>query len=222
MSRWRTSTPISLLLAGIASVALVLTTDEPTWKAVWIGLASTCLAAGLVDGSGLLEARRRERAVLRVVGHRVGFMHQRYLWIVRATFDLSWNDAAHVPTMLRALTTANTVDLRTAMPQLTPPTTRLAYAVGSLGELNDALAVAVSLASGTGQARRLEAVDRAMRSNTFDTWLRTAATSPQIAVVSGGQLANAAADVLDAIQEQFRYFAKQGGDSWIFGQLGAT
>lgn len=155
-----------------------------------------------------------------VVGHRVGFVHQRCLWIVRAAFALSWNDAADVPGMLRALTDANVVDLRTGMPQLAPPTTRLAYAVRCLGELNDALAVALSLASSTGDAHRLEALDRAVRSNTFDTWLRTAAANPQIAVVSGGVLADTAADVLDAIQEQFRYFAKRAGDGWNFGQLG--
>jgi hypothetical protein len=203
VSRWRIAVPVGLLLAGIVSAALVLTTDDPTWKAVWIGLTSTCLTAGLVDGSGLLEARRREHAVLRVVGHRVGFVHQRYLWIVRAAFDLHWNDGADVPNMLRALTTANIVDLRTGMPQLTPPTTRLAYAVGSLGELHDALAVAVSLASGTGEAHRLEAVDRALRLNTFDTWLRAAAASPQMAVVTGGHLANAAADVLTQSRSSF-------------------
>jgi hypothetical protein len=47
-------------------------------------------------------------------------------------------------------------------------------------------------------------------------------TSPQIVVLTGDQLANAAADVLDATQEQFRYFAKQAGDSLSFGQLGTT
>jgi hypothetical protein len=104
VSSWwqRTAVPIGLLLAGAASAFLVFTTGDPTWKAVWIGLASTCLTAGLVDGSALLDARGRKRAVLRVVGHRIGFVHQRYLWIVRAAFDLSWNDAANVPDALRA------------------------------------------------------------------------------------------------------------------------
>jgi hypothetical protein len=32
-------------------------------------------------------------------------------------------------------------------------------------------------------------------------------------------LANGAADALDAVQIQFRFFADHGGESWRYGQL---
>jgi hypothetical protein len=32
-------------------------------------------------------------------------------------------------------------------------------------------------------------------------------------------LANGAADALDAVQTQFRFFADHGGESWRFGKL---
>ncbi|HTT50281.1 MAG TPA: hypothetical protein VMH35_02615 [Streptosporangiaceae bacterium] len=56
------SVPILLLLAGMAAVVSAVAVGSVTWKAVWIGVASSCITGGLVDGSALLEVRRRDRA----------------------------------------------------------------------------------------------------------------------------------------------------------------
>lgn len=62
----RGSVPILLLLAGVAAVVSAIAVGSVTWKSVWIGVASSCITGGLVDGSALLEARRRDKAVLRI------------------------------------------------------------------------------------------------------------------------------------------------------------
>ena len=213
----RVAIPCSLLLAGAAAIGLVFVPRDATWKAIWIGLASTCLAAGLVDGSALLEARRREKSILRLVGDRVGLVHQRFLWIIRAAFDIVENNAADLPGRLREFQSP-AISLQSGMPQVMPPTTRLAYAMHSLAELEEALAVATDLAVLTNEAHRLVTLGSLLRSNHLVIWLRYAAAIP--AVSAGGlEMARAAADALETIQTQFRFFSKRGGSSWRYGKL---
>jgi hypothetical protein len=165
----RRSVPILLLLAGVAAVALAIAVGSVTWKAVWIGVASSCITGGLVDGSALLEARRRDKAVLRIAGMRVGYLHQRLLWIIGAVFDVS-GEASDIGTALRDLHRTS-IDLTAMMPAVVPARTRLARATESLAQLEDALAVAVSLGTQTTEAGRFEQLDGALRSNHFYVWL---------------------------------------------------
>jgi hypothetical protein len=212
----RGSVPILLLLAGAAAVVLAIAVGSVTWKAVWIGVASSCITGGLVDGSALLEARRRDRAVLRIAGVRVGYLHQRLLWIIGAVFDVS-GEPSDVDNALRDLHRAN-IDLTAMMPGLVPVRTRLTRAMESLAQLEDALAVAVSLGTQTTEAGRFEQLNGALRSNPFYEWLKSASVTPRI-LDEDSALANGAADALVAVQTQFRFFADHGGESWRYGQL---
>jgi hypothetical protein len=212
----RGSVPILLLLAGAAAVVLAIAVGSVTWKAVWIGVASSCITGGLVDGSALLEARRRDRAVLRIAGVRVGYLHQRLLWIIGAVFDVS-GEPSDVDNALRDLHRAN-IDLTAMMPGLVPVRTRLTRAMESLAQLEDALAVAVSLGTQTTEAGRFEQLNGALRSNPFYEWLKSASVTPRI-LDEDSALANGAADALVAVQTQFRFFADHGGESWRFGKL---
>jgi hypothetical protein len=212
----RRSVPIFLLLAGVAAVVSALAVGSVTWKAVWIGVASSCLTGGLVDGSALLEVRRRDRAVLRIAGTRVGYLHQRLLWIIGAVFDVS-GEPSDVGSALRDLHRAS-IDLTSMMPALVPARTRLARAMESLAQLEEALAVAVSLGAETTEAGRFEQLDAALRSNHFYAWLKVAPVTPSV-VDECSALASAAADALDAVHTQFRFFARLGGESWRYGQL---
>ncbi|HEY1854069.1 MAG TPA: hypothetical protein VGG40_05720, partial [Solirubrobacterales bacterium] len=78
--------PVALLAIGVAAIAATLLAHDVTWRAIWIGLASTTVTAGLVDASALLEFRRRDRAVLRVAGDRVGAAQAMFTLIVDAMF----------------------------------------------------------------------------------------------------------------------------------------
>jgi hypothetical protein len=211
----RSSVPILLLLAGVAAVVAAIAVDSVTWKAVWIGVASSCLTGGLVDGSALLEARRRDQAVLRIAGMRIGYLHQRLLWIIGAVFDVS-GEPADVGSALRDRRAS--IDLTATMPGVAPARTRLARATESLAQLEEALAVAVSLGTQTAEARRFEQLDAALRSNHFYGWLKSASLTPRI-LDEDSALANGAADALDAVQTQFRFFADHGGQTWRYGQL---
>jgi hypothetical protein len=212
----RSSVPILLLLAGVAAVVAAIAAGSVTWKAVWIGVASSCLTGGLVDGSALLEARRRDRAVLRIAGMRVGYLHQRLLWIIGAVFGVT-GGPSDVGGALRGLHRAS-IDLTAVMPAVAPARTRLVRAMESLAQLEEALAVAVSLGTQTTEAGRFEQLDAALRSNHFYGWLKSAPVTPKI-LDEDSALANGAADALDAVQTQFRFFADHGGQSWRYGQL---
>jgi hypothetical protein len=212
----RRSVPVFLLLAGVAAVVSAIVVGSVTWKAVWIGVASSCLTGGLVDGSALLEARRRDRAVLRIAGMRVGYLHQRLLWIIGAVFDVS-GEASDVGSALRDRHRAN-IDLTAMMPAVVPARTRLARAMESLAQLEEALAVAVSLGTQTAEAGRFEQLDAALRANHFYAWLKSASLTPRV-LDEDSALAKGAADALDTVQTQFRFFAVRGGRSWRYGQL---
>ena len=54
--RLRHAVPILLATTGVISVYLVSVANGTTWKAVWIGVASTMFASGLVDASVQIEA----------------------------------------------------------------------------------------------------------------------------------------------------------------------
>jgi hypothetical protein len=212
----RRSVPVFLLLAGLAAVVAAIAVGSVTWKAVWIGVASSCLTGGLVDGSALLEVQRRDRAVLRIAGVRVGYLHQRLLWIISAVFDVS-GEPSDVGSALRDLQRAS-IDLTAMMPAVVPARTRLVRALESLAQFEEALAVAVSLGTQTTEAERFEQLDGALRSNHFYVWLKSASVTPRI-LDQDAALANGAADALDAVQTQFRFFADHGGESWWYGQL---
>ena len=212
----RRSVPILLLLAGVAAVVAAIAAGSVTWKAVWIGVASSCLTGGLVDGSALLEARRRDRAVLLITGMRVGYLHQRLLWIIGAVFDVS-GEPSDVGSALRDLHRAS-IDLTAMMPAVVPARTRLARAMESLAQLEEALAVGVSLGTQTSEAGRFEQLDGALRLNPFYVWLKSASMTRRV-VDEDSALANGAADALDAVQTQFRFFADRGGQGWQYGQL---
>jgi hypothetical protein len=104
------------------------------------------------------------------------------------------------------------------MPAAVPARTRLVRATESLAQLEEALAVAVSLGTQTTEAGMFEQLDAALRSNHFYGWLKSASLTPRI-LDEGSALANGAADALDAVQTQFRFFADHGGQSWQYGQL---
>jgi hypothetical protein len=175
----RTSVPIFVLLAGVAAVISAIAAGSVTWKAVWIGVASSCLTGGLVDGSAVLEARRRDRAILRVAGMRVGYFHQRLLWIIDAVFCVS----------------------------------------GEPSDVGDALRDLLGMQ--TTEAGRFEQLDTALRQNRFYAWLKSGAPAPEF-LDEYPSLASGAADVLDAVQTQFRFFAGLSGRSWRYGQLAST
>lgn len=147
---------------------------------------------------------------------RVGYLHQRLLWIIGAVFDIS-GEPSDVGSALRDLHRAS-IDLTAMMPAVVPARTRLARATESLAQMEEALAAAVSLGAETTEAGRFEQLDAALRSNLFYAWLKGVPVMPSI-VDEDSVLANGAADALDAVQTQFRFFAGLGGESWRYGQL---
>ena len=84
--------------------------------------------------------------------------------------------------------------------------------------MEESLAVAVSLGTQTSEAERFEQLDGVLRSNHFYGWLKSASVTPRI-LDEDSALANGAADALDAVQTQFRFFADRGGQGWWYGQL---
>jgi len=211
--RIRVLVPIGLFGVGLASAVFAVVGKDVTWKAIWIGLTSTTVAAALVDGSALWETRKREEVLLRVVGQRVGRIHQRMLSIVGAVFEIA-AEARDVPDRLRAWQD-RPIDL-TEDANIIPPRSKQAWLAQCIDEIDEALDVVLALGAQTSQAARMERLDDALRSREFMVYARTAI--PRIRE-GGDLLAAQAANVLDEVQAEFRYFSDRGGPRWKFGQL---
>jgi hypothetical protein len=214
-TRVRATTPVLLLTAGLAAIALIFVADDPTWKAVWVGVASTAIAAGLVDGSALLESRRREGAILDIAGDRVGRIHQRLLWILNAVFEAGAGEAAELGRQLRESTQSTYDPARTA--DIMPPRTTAVWVAQCVADIDEALDVALALGAQTSQVARFVRLDALVRGGPFMTWLRNASSLP---VRSGAEnLAQQAADLLDSVQEEFQFFSDRDARGWKFGKL---
>jgi hypothetical protein len=50
----REATPLVLLAVGVAAILAAFLARDVTWRAIWIGVASTTVSAALVDGSAIL------------------------------------------------------------------------------------------------------------------------------------------------------------------------
>jgi hypothetical protein len=187
------------------------------WKAVWIGVASTAFASALVDASAQFELFRREGAILRVAGDRVRRVHQRLLWIIDLVFDVSMGNVDGLSHELRHLEQAS-VDLAVPAPRVAPPHTKQQLAALWVAELYEALDGALILGVQTAEAARVERLDMAVRSSSFIYWVRDVVpTCPRL--VGGVDVsAGYAADLLDAVQAELRFFAGQGGRRWKYGK----
>jgi hypothetical protein len=104
------------------------------------------------------------------------------------------------------------------VPNLAPARTKAAWVAQCVAEIDAELETALGLAALTSEVERLERLDRALRSGGFSVFLRnTAVMSPVVQPAS--VIAGQAADVLEVVQEQVRYFSKQGGTGWRWGRL---
>ena len=160
--RLRHAVPILLATTGVISVYLVSVANGTTWKAVWIGVASTMFASGLVDASVQIEAVRRERAVLRIAGERVARINQNVLLLISSAFDLQV-DVSEMHATLAALTD-HKIDLSAiAPPRVFPEQTKLQGVMVHLAEIDQSLEFAVTLGSLTHAAARLERLDDSIR-----------------------------------------------------------
>ncbi len=151
--RLRHAVPILLAIAGLISVYLVSVANGTTWKAVWIGVASTMFASGLVDASVQIEATRRERAVLRIAGERVARINQNVLLLISSAFDLQV-DVSEMHATLAELTD-HKIDLSAVAPRVFPEQTKLQGVMVHLAEIDQSLEFAVTLGSLTYAAARL-------------------------------------------------------------------
>jgi hypothetical protein len=213
----RLSALIVLFSCGVAAIVFAVIASDVTWKAVCIGVASTAFASALVDFSALWEVRARERVLLRVVGDRVGRIHQRMLWIVGTVFDVSMASAGDVCCELRAWK-GSAINLADEKAAVFPPRSKQAWLAQCVADIDQSLEVALSIGAQTEAAPRVERLDTALRSSPFASWARDVA--PTAALAGGGDmLAGQAADVLDVVQKEFRFFADRGGEQWRFGKL---
>jgi hypothetical protein len=209
----RRAIPYVLLGCGLAAVGFACAVNDLTWKAVCIGVASTALAAGLVDWSAVRESRRRDQAILDIAGARVGRIHQQLLSIVESLFGVG-GEAADRSRKLREL---QPLSYKPDDPApVFPPRTKAVWIAQCLAEIDEALTVALSLGVQTAEAARFVRVDTALRSRPLVT-LRNVSAFP---FDSGIEIvAREAADALDSVQEQLRFFANRNRPGWKYGQL---
>ncbi len=211
----REFTPIGLLLVGLAAIAATLVAHDVTWRAIWIGVASTTVTGGLVDGSALMEARRRERAVLRAAGDRVGAARSMFFLIIDAMFG----GAEHIgfsASALREVREPVSIDLDEDA-HVMPPRSRRVQVIYLTDQLTDALHEALRLGSQTSEAPRFEEIDSGMRRNGFVLYLHSVIAQGLQFDPLPPRYVHSAADALDLLDKHLRFFQRIAGASWQYG-----
>lgn len=212
---WRWTPPALLFLVALAAVVLTAVSSDPTWRSIWIGVTTTALASGLVDGSAVLERERQLAPVRRLAGRRIGRLHQLLLQAIATVFDDVQTDRSNAwPAALRAAADAP-VDL-TTLANVYPPRSRQQRLVELAGQLDDELEELSSLAAAGVLTRELDKLDEALRSAPFMLLLRDA--FPGQPLWRGrAVMAQDAAALLERVQETLPAAATAAGSSWRHG-----
>lgn len=212
----REAVPAALLFFGSAAIVASALANDVTWRAIWIGVASTTVTAGLVDASALLAARKRERSVLRIAGDRVGVARAIFRELLDAMFgglfEMGWPSSHD----LRQVQEPVSIDLDEDAGVM-PPRSRRIQIIHLTGLLTDALGEALRLGADTSEAFRFEEIDSGMRRNDFVLYLHS--------VIGQGfqfdplppKFIHSAADALDLLEKHLAFFRRIAGASWQYG-----
>jgi len=211
----REATPVVLLLVGVAAIAATFLAHDVTWRAIWIGVASTTVSAGLVDSSALLEFRRRDRAVLRVAGDRVGAARALFMMVIDAMLG-GVSDIEHFSARgLREVKEAVSIDLDEDS-HMMPPRSRRVQVTYMTQQMTDALHEALRLGSQTSEALRFEEIDSGMRRNGFVLYLHSVIAQGFQFDPLPPRYIHSAADALDLLEKHLEFFRHVAGDSWQY------
>lgn len=211
----REATPVTLLLVGVAAIAAALLADEVTWRAIWIGVASTTVSAGLVDASAILEFKRRDRAVLRVAGDRVGAARSMFMLIIDAMFGGVLDAERFSASGLREVQEAVSLNLDEDSLMM-PPRSRRVQVIYMTQQMTDALHEALRLGSQTSEAPRFEQIDSALRRNSFVLYLHSVIAQGFQFDPLPPKYIHSAADALDLLDKHLGFFQHIAGASWPY------
>lgn len=179
----------------------MLVARDPTWKAVWIGVASTAFASGAVDASGIWETRRRERAVLAIVARKVRTIYQQFSLLIGAVFDEAAGQPPPLGARLRATTQASWDPTLPA--NIWPARLRRELVEDCARVIEAELNAAVELGLQTSHADRLVRLESAVDG----AFLRTVIAARAVGVRDGMDvLGGQAADAFDVIEREWAFF----------------
>jgi len=173
--RWVPSA--ALLIGGGISAVLVALTLDITWQAIWIGLAATCLSAGLVDASAVWGRHRQLQPVRRLAARRVGHINSLILQMVSLVFEgFRAEEADPYIACLRA-SPDGPLDLSTPA-QVIPPLSKAQHAWELLRELRQVQADCLSFAGAGVLGTELEQLDQILTSSVFLSFAESAPVMP--------------------------------------------
>jgi len=212
----REATVIGMLVVGFIGLIGATGATNSTARSIWIGVASTGFASGLVDLSAVRLERRRAGAIARVAARRIGKVHQDALKLIQVVFPEIDGEAGTWPERLRSLR-VGTVDLMGAA-KVIPPMTRDQYAMTLVGQIQGQQLA--SFVAGTDLDDALDAIDIAISSSSFIMLVQALSTSGTPNTMSNGEeLARLAAVFLERIQEHLPSARRAAGSSWKYGKL---
>ena len=205
--RLRHAVPLLLATAGIVSICLASAANETTWKAVWIGVASTALAAGLVDASVQIERAAREQAIIRVASQRIARINKSVAFLVRSAYEIdAYGSDLH--DQLDALADDHETDATELEYGMGPDRTKGEWWALALQEIDRDMELAVTLGSLTYAAARVERLEQIIRSNWFLIILRTV---PPIEKIHGAHVKQAAVELFEVMAYLDFWFARRSG-----------
>lgn len=207
----RALVPPALGLVGFAAIVAATVATSVTSKAIWIGVVSTTLTAALVDGSALLEARRRDRALLKVAGDRVGDLRAHYRLVLNTMYNVTGSEAS---AELRQMAPPS-VDLSESSGFL-PPTTKGDWLTHTTQHMAFVLDQALQLGATTSEAWRFVELDLAMRENALILYLQSVVSAGAVFDPQPKEHLTSAADLLDLLDENCGFFKKVAGAEWKY------
>jgi hypothetical protein len=205
--------PVMLVAAFVAVIGAVVAND-PTAVSIWIGVAVTGVTTGFVDLSGLVERRRQLRPVERLVGRRIGRLHQLLLQLTTAIIDVQYGDARDIPEVLRRLS-EGPLDLATPA-NVVPSRSRQEFAQQLYMQLVSELEAVPALQASGVLSEELDQIDLALRGGAFIVIVRDALPL-QARWATRCSIAHDAANTIEEVQAVMPVAAKAAGRSWKYG-----
>ncbi|NYG57104.1 hypothetical protein BJ980_000027 [Nocardioides daedukensis] len=195
-------------------MSLIFATTDVTWRSVWIGLGATCLSAGLVDLSAVLERRRQMLPVERLAANRIGRLGQLVFALIDVMFEgyRKEESEGHIES-LRALPDGP-VDWTTAA-AIHPPRSRAQRAVELTEEIRNLQSECIAFAAAGVLGREFEALDQAINSSTAFGIAKVARVAPRQR--SSKVLSDSAADLIADLQPHLIRASEIAGPTWKFG-----
>lgn len=212
--RFRWLVTLGFSAVAVVTALLITQTSDDTWKSILAGVATTALAAAVVDGITLRDRVRQEKPVRQIVGRRIGRLHQILLEIVATVFDDQHAEARDWPTVLRNV--PDRPDNFESPANVYPPRSRQRHLSQLLTQLDELVTDLAALTAAGVLSAEVNELDRRIRGSAFISMVRSFVVEPS-SRSRHPVVTDAAAELLEQVQLILPAASRAAGKTWKYG-----